>query len=215
MKEYEAYLFDWDGTIARTLEVWLEIVRDLFAAYGITGLTDDKLVESLGALKAIALEVGVKPEDIKHFMADTEKLSREKVPEAELYEGALDALEALKNQGKKLALITTGWRSTIMHVLELHGLSGVFDIVITGNDVANIKPDPEGINKALEYFDVDKNQAVMIGDSTNDLLAARNAGIDSILSYPPSHQLFYRLPELEVCGPKRIIAGWNELLSEA
>ncbi len=215
MKDYSAYLFDWDGTIARTLEVWLEIVRAMFAEYGINDLTDDKLVESLGALKPVALEIGVGADKIDKFMTDTEKASHVNVPQAELYEGVLEVLETLKTRKKKLALITTGWRSTIMQVLELHNLMDMFDIVVTGNDVTHHKPDPEGINRALEHLAVDRSKAVMIGDSTNDLLAAKHAGIDSILSYPPSHQLFYKLPELKTCGPQRIIAGWNELLSES
>jgi pyrophosphatase PpaX len=211
VKDYDAYLFDWDGTIVRTIEAWIEVVRQAFADYDITDVSDDKIVESLGKLKPVATELGLSGERLNDFMGHTEKLSHQAIPNADLYEGALTTLEHLKNSHKKLGLITSSWQTTLTLLLEKHDLAGLFDVVISGDDVERTKPDPEGINKALATLGVEKDDAVMIGDTEHDMHAAKNAGIDAILFYPPSHQLFYDLTVLTGHNPAKVIAGWEEL----
>ncbi len=213
MKPYDAYLFDWDGTIARTMEVWIEVVREAFEWQGMTDVTDDDIVQTFGNLRTKATELGVTPERIEEFDKMVGDLSHAKVPYAPAYEGALEAIESLKSQGKRLALITTDWRRNVDAKLVHNNLESCFDVVITGDDVKAPKPDPEGILRALEEIGVSKENAVMIGDSPHDLGAARQAGIDSILFYPPSHQLFYRLGSLEHEKPTHIISDLRDIVT--
>jgi phosphoglycolate phosphatase-like HAD superfamily hydrolase len=64
----------------------------------------------------------------------------------------------------------------------------------------------------LPAFGGTKSQAVMIGDSDKDLGAANNAGIDSILFYPPEHKKFYDLDKLRQLGPTYIVDDFRKIV---
>lgn len=212
MKKYDLYLFDWDGTLGRTLELWLNVIHDQFKRHGIIDITDSDVVESLGRLKPVAERLGMQPEQLESFLAAVQKDANTLALDVALYEGASELLDTLKNSGAKLALITTNWRESVDIMLSNHELESLFDIVISGDEVTMHKPDPEGIHTVLKTLKVPKSRAVMIGDSAHDLGAAQNAGIDSILFYPPSHQLFYDLKALKAYKPTYIIDGWDKLV---
>lgn len=214
MKRYDAYLFDWDGTLGRTLEIWLEVMHAQFRRYGIMGLADNEVVKSFGRLSYTDKDFGLPSDKLAAFMEDVQQDASKRALDVSLYPGAVEVLDRIKNSGAKLGLITTNWREAIDVMLQNHQLQSMFDVVVSGDDVAVHKPDPEGILAALRSLGVPKEQAVMIGDSDKDLGAARNAGIDSILFYPPSHQLFYDLEELKKYKPGNVIDGWDTLVIE-
>jgi HAD superfamily hydrolase (TIGR01509 family) len=215
MKTYEAYLFDWDGTIARSLEAWLVVVRQAFDQYGMHELTDDDLVSTFGDIEAQSLRLGIPQQKSKDFFELVRELSHAQVTAAPPYDGALDVLDDLRSKDKKLGLVTTDWRKSVDVKLENTNLTGIFDIVIAGDEVVAHKPSPEGILTALDKLSVGKEGAVMVGDSPHDIGAARNAGIDSILFYPPSHQLFYSLDDLRGHEPTYIVGDLRDLIESA
>jgi HAD superfamily hydrolase (TIGR01509 family) len=214
MKDYDAYLFDWDGTLGKTLELWLEVYRELLERFGIHGLSDELIASGFGRLRDFALEVGVRPEDVDALVGGMKEAAARRSITVDLYDSVPELLERLKNKGKKLALITTNWVEAVNIMLEKHGLEHTFEVIVTGEDVREHKPDPEGIHITLEKLGVTKDKAVMLGDSDKDLGAAKNAGIDSILFYPPSHELFYKLSELSTHEPVRIITGWHQFFED-
>jgi pyrophosphatase PpaX len=76
-----------------------------------------------------------------------------------------------------LAIFTGKGRPTTSITLEVLGLTGLFDLVVTGNDVEHHKPHPEGIFRVLERFDLAPENVLMVGDSLTDLRASRAAGV--------------------------------------
>ena len=73
--------------------------------------------------------------------------------------------------------ISTNRSDTMDRVLVDHGLKGYFDLVVSSLDVKRPKPDPESLIKILDYFGVLPNQAIYIGDSEIDELAAKAARV--------------------------------------
>jgi len=209
-KEYQAYLFDWDGTLASTFEIWFKALRKAYELYGIE-LSDKEIAHGFGNYSH-CIKMGVPPEEKTNFNKIVVETAQEDgVLAPPLYDGVLAMLTALKEQHKKLALITSSEREVIDVVLAHHELIDLFDLVISVNDVKEHKPDPEGILFALKKFGVSPNEAVMIGDSDKDLGAAKNAGVDSILFYPESHELVYDQTYLESFSPVATINTWNML----
>ncbi len=86
-----------------------------------------------------------------------------------------DFLEYLRPTYK--SAISTNRSNTMDRVLADHGLEGYFDLVVSCLDVKRPKPDPESLIKILDYFDLCPQEAIYIGDSEIDQLAARAAGI--------------------------------------
>ena len=208
MKDYDFYLFDWDGTLANSTEVWLAAMHKHLLPYGLD-LPRETLLKTMGnwydliphGLPADAI-------DDYHHAAGDEAVNH--LHEAPLFDDAEAVLRALKRDGKKLAVVTASHRAAIDMVLRLHGFEGLFDAVVCGSDVENHKPHPEPVLLALQKLGVtDKKRAVMIGDTTRDLLAARDAGIDNLLFFPEGAH--FDLKELcAVCEPTAIVHTWAE-----
>ncbi len=87
----------------------------------------------------------------------------------------------LQARGFKLACVTNKPREFTLDLLERVGLVDYFDVVISGDDTVEKKPHAAPVLAACERLEVSPAEAVMIGDSENDLLSARAAGCRAIL----------------------------------
>ena len=92
--------------------------------------------------------------------------------------GLRELLEQLKSH-YGLA-VATNRSNTIGKVLEWHGLTGYFDIVVSSLDVANPKPHPEPILKILEFFGVGPDRCLYVGDSEVDYRVCQASGVPLI-----------------------------------
>lgn len=210
MKKYKYILLDWDGNLAKTLDVWLEAFREVLELQGIHK-SDNEIAMSFGQFPKYAEAWGIA--NGEQAMQDTDAIAKRKLPEVDLYPDALEVLQKLHETGHKLALISTSSRENIEHLLESHAIEGFFDAIVAGDETQNHKPYPEPLEKGLVLLSGDKNEAVMIGDSDKDLGAAQNAGIDSILFYPKEHEKFYDLDELKTHNPTYIVEDFKDILT--
>ncbi len=207
MKQY--ILLDWDGNLAKTLDLWLDAIRVALERRAIHK-TDEEIAMSLGQFTHYMQQWGVP--DVEQTIIDADAIAKQKLPEVDLYPDAMVVLETLKKRGKKLALITTSPRINLQRVLEKHSLADMFDTIITGDDTTHHKPHPEPLELALQRLGGTKDQAVMIGDSDKDLGAAQNAGVDSILFYPAEHRKFYDLDKLKQFDPTHVVDDFRKVL---
>lgn len=213
MKQYDAYLFDWDGTTAQTLAMWLSIQRATMDAYGIH-VTDKELVRKVfGRARPGLIELGIPEADLSEVFRQWGAKAQAGIVDVPLYPHFADVIKTLQRRSKKLGLITATARPTIERALDAHSLHGVFSTITAGGEAPD-KPNPAGILQALEKLGVTKSRAVMLGDSEKDIQAAHNAGIDSVLFYPPEHELFHHLDDLQAYGPTHTIHSWQELLDQ-
>ena len=88
----------------------------------------------------------------------------------------IDGLHALHNLGLHLACITNKPLRFTEPLLAASGLAQHFQLVLGGDSLAEKKPHPLPLQHACEFFRIQPQQLVMIGDSENDVLAAKNAG---------------------------------------
>lgn len=207
MNQYQYILFDWDGCLAKTLEVWLVAYRNALAHYG--KYPTDREIGTYFGDRNLEKHFGIDDHEVFTKMFIDEATIN--LTEVELYDGAKDALTALKNTGHKLALISSSPRQVLDTSLSYNNLTTMFEIVISGEDVINHKPHPESLEKALGHLGGLKEKTIMIGDSTKDIGAANNFGVDSILIYHPSHDVFYERKVLEAESPTYIIEDFRGL----
>lgn len=125
-----------------------------------------------------------------------------------LYENVAETLQALKLRGYQTALVTNKAEQFLPALLQHFKISDYFDLVLGGDTLAKNKPDPMQVNFALEHFSLEKSQAVMVGDSKNDILAGQNAGL---LSIALTYGYNYGEP-VSLLNPDYIIDQFNELL---
>jgi len=96
------------------------------------------------------------------------------------YPNVGDTLKALKDKGFRLAIITNKPERFIAPILSGLGLNGLFELIIGGDTLAKRKPDPLQLNYACEQLAVTVDECIMIGDSKNDILAAKAANMQSV-----------------------------------
>ncbi|MBU2924408.1 phosphoglycolate phosphatase [Colwellia sp. 4_MG-2023] len=97
-----------------------------------------------------------------------------------LYYGVKEGLLTLKKAGFRLGIITNKPEKLIQPILSGLGIGDMFEILIGGDTLPEKKPNPAPLLLALKQLDVTADQCLMIGDSKNDILAAKAANIDSV-----------------------------------
>ncbi|CAM3499503.1 phosphoglycolate phosphatase [Psychrobacter glaciei] len=95
-----------------------------------------------------------------------------------------NGLKKLKDAGYTLALVTNKPIRFVPKILRSFGWQDLFAEVLGGDSLAVKKPDPAPLLHVCEALNIDPAQAIMIGDSRNDILAGQNANMDTLgLSY--------------------------------
>lgn len=79
-----------------------------------------------------------------------------------------------------MGVVTSRYKITVVESLRRAKLEDFFDVVIFGDDLANIKPHPEPVLKAMEKINVLATESVMIGDADTDVEAGKNAGTKTV-----------------------------------
>ena len=95
---------------------------------------------------------------------------------ASVYPGVLEGLRSLQDQGLRLACITNKATAFTLPLLESSRLAHWFELVVCGDTLSKSKPDPMQLTHVCREFSVASSLALLIGDSLNDVQAARAAG---------------------------------------
>lgn len=101
---------------------------------------------------------------------------------ARVYAGVTEALEAMRGRGLALGCVTNKPQDFTLALLEQTKLGNFFGVVVGGDVLARKKPEPDMLFHACAALGVPPGQTLMIGDSANDALAARAAGIPVVLT---------------------------------
>lgn len=184
-------MFDLDGTLAHTLpqltlalcqmaqELDLHVPTtqevgsyvgngmDLLLTRTILGRCDATVAEVDPALLAWA-----RKSFVRHYGASLEH-------NFELYPDVLAGLKRFKKDGIKLAVVSNKPDQFVQPLMEYMGLKPYIDLALGGGKFAH-KPDPEPLNYVLTHFKVKPEQALMVGDSNNDIRAGKNAGVPTV-----------------------------------
>ncbi len=105
-----------------------------------------------------------------------------------LYPAVKETLEELHKAGFTLALVTNKPSKFVPEILEKHGISQFFVDVLGGDAFPEKKPNPVALNWLMEKHNCQPQEMLMVGDSKNDILAAKNAGCYSFgLTYGYNH----------------------------
>ena len=129
-----------------------------------------------------------------HYAAAVSDLSRP-------YPGVVPALERLKAQGFSLACITNKAEAFTLPLLRNLDLYEYFQLVLSGDSLPKQKPDPLPLLHACKHFGIDSSHGVLVGDSSNDVHAARAAGMPVICvtyGYNHGHDIRQSLPDAVV-----------------
>jgi len=173
-------IFDLDGTLLDTNELIFKSFEYVFKKYmPEKQLSQEELISFLGPTLHDSFRRYFDEEQIDELVDYYREFNhKHHIDYVYVYPTVKETLEYLKKNGYPLAIVTTKIYKVANIGLELFDIMKYFDLVIGMDGVTNVKPDPEGIQKTLDFFN--KKQGVMIGDSSSDIKAGKNAGIYTI-----------------------------------
>lgn len=201
-----AALFDWDGTIVDTLpliyranvvvlrELGIEMSRQWFrerytpdwrASYRALGVPEE-LWEATAARWAAEMQSG-RPRALPW---------------------ARRALRRLRRHGIRLGLVTASTRGVVEPNLRRLNLEGIFEAAYYADDVADGKPHPEALNRALGDLGIEAAASVYVGDTTIDLAMAAAAGAPFVAIGGTTSEAAFRAAGVERVWPS--VAGWAD-----
>ena len=181
-----AVLFDIDGTLVDSNYLHIDAWDRAFVSAGhpvetwrihrAIGMDSGKLIERLlepgeGADVGSVSEV-VKDAHGRFYAAMADRLRA--------FAGARELLGELAARGRTVVLATSAPQHELDTLLDVLKVGDSVDVVTSGADVESAKPDPDLVEVALTRASVSAEQAVMVGDSVWDVIAASRAGVRTI-----------------------------------
>ncbi|MFC3460874.1 phosphoglycolate phosphatase [Massilia haematophila] len=180
----KAAIIDLDGTMLDTVPDFELALNAMRAEFRLAPITQDviKPMVGKGSEKLIrdVLSLDFDPDRVesvydeamaayqRHYLAINGERSR-------LFDGVIEGLTALREQGLRLACVTNKPISFTTPLLAQKGLAPFFELVYGGDSLPKKKPDPLPLLQVCSDFDLPPQQVVAIGDSSNDAEAARAA----------------------------------------
>ncbi len=208
-------LFDFDGTLVNTNEIIKLTLNEISIKYAGKELAAKDFDDMLGKpLKdQMAHIYGLSGDKLKSKYPEFFELYRELYNSrrddlTKEFDGVVEMLEALYNEGIAMGIVSSKGTDGIRHGLEKFGLSKYFSIVLSKYDVENNKPHPEGLFKAMKHLDSNTENTIFVGDSSHDLLAAKNAGVPFVLVA----WTIAGYPKLKAMDPEYIIESPMEMM---
>lgn len=179
MKDYDVYLFDFDNTLYDTSFGIREILRVSLPAVGVE-YRDDMFPDFSGLSMEQVFDRFVRdPAKRDRFVDEFMKVVRTDVyRNAEPFPEVPEVLRELKSRGKRIGIVSGKMTYKIRNLLDDFDLGDIPEVIIGFEDTELHKPHPDPIIKAMDFFGVDNDKVLYVGDSPNDSGGASNAGID-------------------------------------
>jgi HAD superfamily hydrolase (TIGR01549 family) len=174
-------LLDIDGTLVDTnyqhALAWYrafrqhDVILPIYRIHRHIGMGGDHLVPALAG------------EEVDRELGDAIRAAEERqylslMDEVECFEGARELLRTLRDRGNPVVLASSARQNEADHYLDLLNARQLADAWTTSADVESTKPEPDLVLAAMNKVRTD--QAVMVGDSTWDIIAAERAGVKTI-----------------------------------
>ena len=217
---WKAIFFDLDGTLVETAPEIADAVNDTLRYFDWPAVyqsevdrwighgTRELLIQALAKVNAQSVAEIRQGELLREALPIFDRYYQQRCgTRSTLYPHVRDTLKHLRECGCRLAVVTNKESRYTDTVLRAHQLTGAFDLVVSGDTFSAKKPDPVGVLHGLRLWNVDKTDALFVGDSSIDAATARQAGVAVwLLPYG------YNMGEpVTACKPDRVIANFSEL----
>lgn len=183
---YKLVVFDLDGTLVDTVEVHAEGWVYAFAKLGFGSFNPRDLVRLIGLpgdliVREVLGESALRCYSRIRWLKDRHFLRKVAEGSVRLYLDVPETLSYLRSRGYLVGLATSTPSYILLPLLEYLKILEDFDITVGGDEVLRGKPDPEIFLKAAAKASVEPQETVVVGDTEYDSVAAKRAGMLSVL----------------------------------
>lgn len=182
MANFDALLFDLDGTLLDTAPDLIAACNATLQHYGLRPLPDSLVRTKVTSGMRAMLKLGIADEDLDKY--DIEGAMRDYFAKYYLeyidvytkpFPGIADLCDKALQQGLKLAVITNKYENMTLKLLKKAALDSLFEVILGCDSTPYAKPDPRPLKIALERLKIGRDRALYIGDHLNDIKAAKAA----------------------------------------
>jgi HAD superfamily hydrolase (TIGR01509 family) len=179
-----AALFDIDGTLIDTVDLHAAAWQQAFEHFG-KEVAYDEVRAQIGKGGDKLIPAFLSEEEEERFGADLEEYRsglylRDFLPLATPFPGARELVERVYRAGIAVALASSCKKAELDQNLQLVGIEGLLSAAITSDDIEESKPSPDVFEAALDRVGVAAHEALAIGDSPYDAIAAARAGVRTV-----------------------------------
>ncbi len=212
----KAVIFDLDGVLVESEHLHIEAEKQTLLKYGVR-ISSEELHRYTGTTASFMFTELIKKYKLnttfKKMFDEKEKilfnLLRDNVKPTQ---GVMQLLMKLKRENIKLAIASSSHKKLINHILKQMDVTEYFDFVVSSEDVAYGKPDPEIFLKAASGLNVDPDECLVIEDSKLGVEAAKKAGMKCV-GYRNPHSGNQDLSEADIVIDNFSKLNLEELLS--
>ncbi|GAA5095082.1 HAD family hydrolase [Wohlfahrtiimonas larvae] len=189
MREIRGAIFDVDGLLFNTEQLYCDICIELAPQYGIENYNQDYYKKYVGTSNKALYEIYqndfpfLSIEDVSNFIRAVQKIAESylEVGNVEIKAGTKEILEFFYSQNIPCVIASNNQTKFIESMLDHHNLDIYFQKIYSFDDVENPKPHPEMVNKAVNFLGIDKKSLVMFEDSSHGAIAAITANVPVII----------------------------------
>ena len=178
-KNFEAFLFDFDGVLAETMEDNYLAWKYAFETIGVNITRDDYMPFEGAPLKEIVRKISkkynVENQDVGEMIIKKENYFKEN-HSFSFYPYVLEIIDELKSKNIKIAIVTAALKDRLFSTTPNDFLEK-FDSIVTGNDYEKGKPDPEPYLTAAENLNISPKKCVVIENAPLGIESSKSAGI--------------------------------------
>ena len=175
---FTTILFDLDGTLIDSTKLIVESYHHTMRVHRGATFPDDEWIAGLGTpLRVQFRRFSDDPAEIERMMATYREWNlAHHDAMVRAFPGALETVRKLKAAGGRLGIVTSKNRHGVKLGLDLCGFDGLFDTVVTSDDLEASKPDPAPVLAALTRLGATPRGTLFVGDSPHDIASGRDAG---------------------------------------
>ncbi|MBN8545024.1 MAG: HAD family hydrolase [Ignavibacteria bacterium] len=174
--KYKLFIFDIDGTLTSTNQLIFDSFNHINSKYFGKILSPDEVIALFGPTEEEII-VELFGDNAEKAISDYFVYYKENHNIASLHDGIENLLDHIIENGGRIAAFTGKGRRSAEITLKELGVFEKVELLISGDDVIQKKPSGEGILTILKKLEIKPEEAIMIGDSSADIKAAREAGV--------------------------------------
>ena len=211
--DIQSVIFDFDYTLGDSSEAVIECANYALRRLGLPEATDDAIRRTIGlslprTLTALAGEEHARHGDeFQHLFTERADVVMHDL--IVMYDFVPSITDVLMGSGIRLGIVSSKFRRRIERVLKRDDLEGRFEVIVGGEDVEELKPNPAGLLRAVDALSTPRERCLYVGDSVTDAETARRGSVQfvAVLSGVTGREAFAEYDSVSVLGSAAELPG--------